>query len=54
MDSLPKAQFKILCYRKSASKLQVFLGDHDWMDTNEADAFRRSVQTVGKMMNFKN
>lgn len=34
------------CQGKSASKVQVFLGDHDWMDTNEADAFRRSVQTI--------
>ena len=33
-------------YRKTAGGLQVFLGDHDWTNSEEADSFRRSVQTV--------
>jgi len=34
------------CQGKAAAGLQVFLGDHDWTDSSEADSFRRSVLTV--------
>ena len=32
--------------------LQVFLGDHDWTDSSEADSFRRSVLTVSIMVDI--
>ena len=33
-------------FRKSASQLQVSLGDHDWTQGGEADSFKRAVSQV--------
>ena len=39
--------------RKSASNLQVGLGDHDWTTSNEADSFKMSVSQVKMHPNYQ-